>query len=63
MATIRKRGRKWHAQVRLKMNKSETRSFQTKAEAISWSQQLESQMRLGENPTERTACDLTFGKL
>jgi|GEM_PF-6997576 len=41
MATIRKRGKKWQAQLRLKGKKPTSRSFSLKKEAEAWAKQAE----------------------
>jgi integrase len=41
MATIRKRGKRWEAQVRIKGHASQSRSFATRVEAVSWSREAE----------------------
>jgi len=48
MATIRRRGpQQWHAQVRRKGRPSQTKTFDTKAEAEAWAAMIESEMNRG----------------
>ena len=48
MATIRKKGEyQWHVQVRKKGYAQQTRTFDTKAEAIAWANMIESEMSRG----------------
>jgi len=44
MATFRKRGERWHCQVRKKGYEPQTKSFRTRAEAERWARLLESEM-------------------
>jgi len=48
MASLRKRGNKWQAQVRLAGAGPITRSFQFKKDAVQWATAQESKLRLGE---------------
>ncbi|MFP6707567.1 MAG: hypothetical protein VCE75_16325 [Alphaproteobacteria bacterium] len=48
MASLRKRGNKWQAQVRLAGAGPITRSFQFKKDAVQWATAQESMLRLGE---------------
>ena len=48
MASLRKRGNKWQAQVRLAGAGPITRSFQFKKDAVQWATVQESKLRLGE---------------
>ncbi|PPR21909.1 MAG: hypothetical protein CFH38_01267, partial [Alphaproteobacteria bacterium MarineAlpha10_Bin1] len=41
MATIRKRKRKWHTQIRRKGHPARTRSFATRKEASAWAREEE----------------------
>ena len=49
MASLRKRGNKWQAQVRLAGAGPITRSFQFKKDAVQWATAQESMLRLGEH--------------
>jgi hypothetical protein len=40
MATLRKRGKRWHVQVRRKSRPSVTRSFLLKSDAVAWATSL-----------------------
>ena len=48
MATIRKRGSKWHAQVRRSGHPTQTRSFTHKADAEAWARKSERQIDSGD---------------
>ncbi|MFN3890767.1 MAG: tyrosine-type recombinase/integrase [Beijerinckiaceae bacterium] len=50
MATFRKRGDKWHVQVRLKGQPSQTRSFRLKSEACAWALQTEAMLSNADVP-------------
>lgn len=41
MATIRKRGKRWEAQVRIKGHPSQSQSFASRLEAVRWSREVE----------------------
>ncbi len=47
MSSIRKRGEKWQARVHRKDHKPVVQSFNTKADAIKWARNVESQLDLG----------------
>lgn len=47
MSSIRKRGDKWQARVHRKEHKPVVQSFNTKADAIKWARNVESQLDLG----------------
>lgn len=47
MASIRKRGKSWEAQVRMRGWEPLTRNFTTKADAIQWASEREAEMRRG----------------
>lgn len=47
MATIRKRGDKYHVQIRKKGSRSLTRSFSTRADANAWARKVESEIERG----------------
>ena len=47
MSSIRKRGEKWQARVHRKEHKPVVKSFNTKADAIKWARNVESQLDLG----------------
>lgn len=53
MATIRKRGDKWHVQVRRKDRPSVTRSFPSKADALAWARKAELEADRGDLPVDR----------
>jgi integrase len=48
MATLRRRGSKWHVQVRRSGHTTQTRSFSHKADAEAWSRKVERQIDSGE---------------
>ncbi len=50
MATFRKRGNKWQAQVRLQGCKPVSRSFTLKSDAQAWARQTEAAIERGHNP-------------
>jgi hypothetical protein len=52
VASIRKRGRKWHAQIRRKGQKSITRSFATKGAASIWTRKIEYELDVSQNPDD-----------
>ena len=43
MATIRKRGEKWHVQVRRRGSPTQTRSFRLKVDALRWANETETE--------------------
>jgi hypothetical protein len=47
MSSIRKRGDKWQARVHRKEKKPVVQSFNSKADAIKWARNVESQLDLG----------------
>ncbi len=47
MSSIRKRGEKWQARVHRKDHKPVVQSFNTKADAVKWARNVESQLDLG----------------
>ena len=47
MSSIRKRGEKWQARVHRKEHKPVVQSFNTKADAVKWARNVESQLDLG----------------
>ena len=64
MATIRKRGTKWQAQVRRQGHPPITRSFLLKADAEAWARQREAEIERGELQANRGALrSITLGKL
>ena len=48
MATLRKRGTKWHAQVRRSGQQAHTRSFTHKIEAEAWARKIEREIDRGD---------------
>jgi hypothetical protein len=64
MATIRKRGSKWEAQIRRKGHRTISRSFDTKTDATTWARQIEVSLELGnlELP-ERSKTEIKLGYL
>jgi len=63
MATIRKKGNKWQAMIRRKGWPYQTGSFRTKAEADSWSRDIESKMDRGYFLDQSHAKSTTFAEL
>lgn len=64
MATVRKRGHSWQAQVRREGYPPLSRSFPTKAEAVSWGREQEHNIDRGHLPVgNRAAKGLTLGDL
>jgi hypothetical protein len=55
MATVRKRGSKWHVQVRRSGHISQTRSFTHKADAEAWARKVERGIDSGEIRTDTAA--------
>jgi hypothetical protein len=47
MATVRKRGNRFHVQIRPKAYPTQTNSFTEKKQALVWARQVESKMDLG----------------
>ena len=64
MATIRRRGSKWEAQIRRKGHRTISRSFETKTDATTWARQIEVGLEFGnlELP-ERSKTDIKLGDL
>src|SRR5689334_12093375 len=62
MATIRKRGDKWQAQVRKKGTAPATKSFFLRRDAEAWSRQQETAIDLG-RPESTERSDYTLGDL
>jgi integrase len=64
MATIRRRGIKWEAQIRRKGHRTISRSFETKTDAKTWARQIEVGLELGnlELP-ERSKTEIKLGDL
>lgn len=64
MASIRKRGDRWHAQVRRKGSPALTRSFDTKTAAQTWARQIEAEADRRGLPVGRKVLDtLTVGDI
>jgi hypothetical protein len=64
MATIRKRGKSWQAQIRHTGCPSQTKSFRLKSHAVAWARQVESKLDLGANSLNRSNLKLlTVGDL
>ena len=62
MATIRRRGDRWHVQVRRKGSPSITRSFLTRSDAQAWARQTELDVDRGGLPADRKSLGpLTVG--
>jgi hypothetical protein len=57
MATIRKRGDRWHVQVRRKGSPSVTRSFLKKSDAQTWARHTESIVDKHGLPPDRAVLD------
>ena len=64
MATIRKRGSKWEAQIRRKGHRTVSRSFDTQTDANTWARRIEVGLELGnlELP-ERSKTEIKLGDL
>jgi hypothetical protein len=54
VATLRKRGQRWHVQVRRKGRASVTRSFHSKSEALLWAREQESEVDKGQPQVHKT---------
>ena len=54
MSSIRKRGEKWQVRVHRKDHKPVVQSFNTKADAIKWARNVESQLDLGVLATKQS---------
>ncbi|MDD9876086.1 MAG: hypothetical protein OXR84_01455, partial [Magnetovibrio sp.] len=52
MATIRKRGKKWQAQVRRKGRQLQSKSFPLKSEAEAWARRIEAELDRENGPIE-----------
>ena len=64
MATLRKRGNKWHVQIRRSGQASITRSFTHKANAEAWSRKIERDLDRGEITSRSKNLDtMTVGDL
>ena len=64
MASLRKRGNKWQAQVRLTGAGPITRSFPFKKDAVQWASVQESKLRLGEYaPPDEKQTNSTVGEM
>lgn len=64
MASIRKRGQTWQAQVRRDGFPPITKSFRTKADADSWARETERQIEIGDRSSQaRTTTRVTVGAL
>jgi hypothetical protein len=64
MATIRKRGDKWHVQVRRKGCRTQTRTFILKADAQRWVRETEAQLdRTGLQPDPRQLSRISLSDL
>jgi hypothetical protein len=63
MATIRKRGSRWEAQIRRRGVPTETRSFSHKVDAVVWSTTLEAQVERGEFQNRICARQTEFSHL
>lgn len=57
MATYTKRGDAWRAQVRVKGRASISRTFDTRAEAKAWAEELEDNVKRGHKPGRHTFSD------
>jgi hypothetical protein len=58
MATFRKRGNSWQAQVRRVESVSQTKSFRLKIDAIAWAREVESKLDLGETLPNKSVLKL-----
>lgn len=64
MATFRKRGLRWHAQVRRAGHEQVTKSFQSKAEAQAWARQIETEIDQRRRiPASKSQPTTTLGSL
>lgn len=62
MATIRKRGNRYHVQIRRSGHPPLTRSFATKSDCERWARDQETKIDRGENPDNLKALrSITFG--
>lgn len=62
MATIRKRGNSWQAQIRITGYPAQTRTFRHRADALAWAADMESEMRRGVWLSRVDAERTTFGE-
>ena len=62
MATIRRRGKYWHVQVRKKGFPSRTTSFDTKKEAQDWAADIEGEIRRGKYRDPGPTYNTTLGE-
>ena len=58
MGTLRKRGSKWHVQVRRSGQESRTKSFRHKANAEAWSRKIERDLDRGEITSQSKTLDI-----
>ena len=63
MATLRKRGRRWHVQVRRKGRASVTRSFHSKSEALLWAREQEFEADKGQPQVHKTLRGMTVADI
>ncbi len=63
MATFRQRGNRWQAQVRLKGQPLESKSFITRSDAERWARAIEAAMDKGSYVNTAVARRITFGEL
>ena len=63
MATIRKRGQRWHVQIRRQNHPSVTGTFSTRREALAWSRRKESEIDVHTNPVKNLLGNQTLGHL
>lgn len=62
MATIRKRGDKWYAEVRRKGAPSQSKTFSKKGDASAWARQIENDIDRGKVPQSRSGVTLTLAE-
>ena len=64
MATIRRRGDSWQAQVRRHGYSPRTRTFRKRADALAWARKTEIEIETGDlRPDQRCKSNLTLGEL
>lgn len=63
MSTIRKRGSKWQAQVRLKGCQPQSKSFTYKSDALRWAQETERALENGSHPSLNEKLNETLAQL
>lgn len=63
MSTVRKRGSKWQAQVRLKGCQPQSKSFTYKADAVRWAQDTERALENGSHPSLNEKLNETLAQL